>query len=216
VSRRILLIASLLVLFGTGASNALADNSLVGMVGANDAYVIALADSSGNPVTSLQPGTYTLVVHDQSALHDFHLFGPGVDVATPVDKTGDFTFTVTLTDGKYTYQCDPHFTRMHGSFTVGAIPTPTPPPPKPAAKILVRMATGGHAAVRGTLAAGRATFVVTDSSAKDNVRLTGPGVSRATGLRFRGTVTWKVTLKPGRYVLRSDAHKALARTFVVR
>ena len=44
-------------------------------------------------------GTYTLVVHDRSTIHNFHLIGPGVDVATTVEDAGDATFTVTYDDG---------------------------------------------------------------------------------------------------------------------
>ena len=38
--------------------------------------------------------------------------------------TGEQTWDVTLTDGKYTYICDAHATTMKGSFTVGTV---TPP-----------------------------------------------------------------------------------------
>jgi hypothetical protein len=65
------------------------------------------------------------------------------------------------------------------------------------------------------LAAGRALIVVKDLSRTDNVRLVGPGVNRATGILFRGTVTWTVTLRPGTYRLRSDRHRLLQRIFVV-
>ena len=93
--------------------------TLTGSVGANDSFQIGLVDGSGAAVTHVDPGTYTLVVHDRSTLHNFHLFGPGgVDVATAVDTTGDSSFTVTLVDGIYTFQCDPHASQMSGSFHV--------------------------------------------------------------------------------------------------
>ena len=63
-------------------------------------------------------GTYTLVVDDMSASHNFHLTGPGVDVKTEVGAEGQETFTVTLQAGDYRYQCDPHSASMNGSFTV--------------------------------------------------------------------------------------------------
>src|SRR5262249_2481093 len=85
----------------------------------------------GNPVTHLDPGTYTLLVHDHSAIHNFHLTGPGVDVKTDIVGTGDSTFTITLSDGLYRFVCDAHPTVMKGSFTVGTVSTP-PPAPKPA------------------------------------------------------------------------------------
>jgi hypothetical protein len=73
-----------------GALLVSAGPTLVGTVGTNDDFVISLVDSSGAPVKHLDAGTYTLFVHDRSAFHNFHLFGPGgVDVATTVDATGD-------------------------------------------------------------------------------------------------------------------------------
>ena len=52
-----------------------------------------------------------------------------------------------------------------------------------------------------------ADITVNDRSKVDNFHLTGPGVKKATGVGFRGRVTWKVTLSPGTYVYRSDRHK---------
>ena len=50
----------------------------------------------------------------------------------------------------------------------------------------------------GRLAAGKAVITVRDRSANDGFRLSGPGLVRATGAAFRGTVSWKVSLKAGR------------------
>ncbi|MDQ2985048.1 MAG: hypothetical protein M3R70_14180 [Actinomycetota bacterium] len=53
------------------------------------------------------------------------------------------------------------------------------------------------------------TYVVTvvDRSRRDNFRLTGPRVSRRTGVRFRGTVVWRVSFRAGAtYRYRSDRH----------
>lgn len=72
----------------------------------------------GRPVTTLEPGTYALNVDDKSAIHDFHLTGPGVDVATDVSFTGKKTFTITLEPGTYRFQCDPHASSMNGELTV--------------------------------------------------------------------------------------------------
>src|SRR5438045_443808 len=102
--------------------------TLVGTVGTNDDFQLSLVDSSGSPVKHVDAGTYTLVVHDKSTFHNFHLFGPGnVDAATAVDTTGDQTFTVTLVDGLYTFQCDPHaLSGMRGQFAVGTASLPVP------------------------------------------------------------------------------------------
>src|ERR1700674_1267928 len=116
------LIAFALVALLSAAGFARADNgTLVGDVGQGDAFVISLTDSTGAKVTHLNAGTYTLVVHDHSAFHNFDLSGPGVSVATDVDGVGDKTFTVTFVDGTYFFQCDPHSNQMHGQFTVGTV-----------------------------------------------------------------------------------------------
>lgn len=73
---------------------------------------------NGQAVTTLAPGTYTLTVDDKSTAHNFHLTGPGVDVMTDVAAAGKKTFEITLRDGSYRYQCDPHAPAMNGSFTV--------------------------------------------------------------------------------------------------
>src|SRR5947207_2687537 len=58
------------------------DGQLVGSVGPD--FTISLKDTSGANVTHLAVGTYTLLVHDLSDEHNFHLSGPGVDVSTDV------------------------------------------------------------------------------------------------------------------------------------
>ena len=63
-------------------------------------------------------GKYKLVVADKSSIHNFHLKGPGVNVATGVGAVGTKTFTITLKRGRYTFVCDPHATVMKGSFTI--------------------------------------------------------------------------------------------------
>ena len=72
----------------------------------------------GKKVSSLKPGTYTIVVKDEAGDHDFHLTGPGVNRSTTVGGTGTQTWKVTLKRGTYTYKCDPHAAFMKGSFTV--------------------------------------------------------------------------------------------------
>lgn len=90
--------------------------ALLGTVGPG--FTISLVDGSGQPVTALTAGTYTITVDDQAAAHDFHLSGPGVDEATDVAGTGQTTWTVDLQPGEYTFVCDPHASSMNGSFTV--------------------------------------------------------------------------------------------------
>ena len=54
--------------------------TLVGTVGPG--FTINLTDESGNRVTHLDPGTYTITVNDKSNLHNFDLRGPGVSQST--------------------------------------------------------------------------------------------------------------------------------------
>lgn len=220
---KLLVVAALIALLGAGGS-ARADNpTLVGDVGLNDSFSISLKDSTGATVTHLAAGTYTLLVHDHSALHNFDLNGPGVAVATGVDPVGDQTFTVTLVDGTYFFQCDEHVAQMHGSFTVGSVttrpPAPTPTPtPLPAARPLAGSigpgAKFGLAPAKG-LAAGRFRIKVSDRTATDGFRLAGPGVTRATGVKFLGSVTWTVTLKAGTYSYGSARNTKLRRTLTI-
>jgi hypothetical protein len=204
-------ILSIAVLAGAllGAAPVAAENpQLVGSVGPG--FGISLKDGGGVPVKRLDPGTYTLLVHDLSEEHNFHLSGPGVNVSTDVPFTGDQTFTITVTDGSYSFVCDVHASVMKGSFTVGS----APPPPAPLPKRIV-LAVAGKITAPAHVAPGRWTVVVRDSSRVDNVHLTGSGVNRKTGVAFRGTVQWAVTLKPGSYRVSSDAHRTLARTIRV-
>jgi hypothetical protein len=141
-----------------------------------------------------------------------------VDQSTGVDAVVNVTWTVTFAEGTYTYQCDVHSNIMHGTFTVGTVaPPPTPVKLKgtvgPGRSISLRNANG----TKVTSLTGRtpAVITVTDRSKTDNFRLTGPGVRKATGVGFRGRVTWKVTLQPGKYAYRSDKHKALHGSFTV-
>jgi plastocyanin len=203
-------VAASLVLAGPTA----ADNPmLVGNVGPG--FSISLHDPAGNAVNQIDPGTYTLVVHDQSDIHDFDLSGPGVSVKTDIDFVGDQTFTVTFAEGRYTYVCDAHFATMNGKLTVGN-PPPLPPPPTPKAKPLTVHVGPGHVlAFPKGLAIGKYAITVQDLSKADNLHLKGPGVDRKTGVAFRGTVKWTVSLRAGSYRVWSDAHKTLGHALKV-
>ena len=90
----------------------------VGNPGQPDAFTITLTDGSGQPVTSLKAGSYQVKVSDPSAIHNFHLTGPGVEQKTTVPEKTETTFTVDLQAGTYTYVCDPHPRNMKKEFTV--------------------------------------------------------------------------------------------------
>jgi hypothetical protein len=63
--------------------------------------------------------------------------------------------------------------------------------------------------------AGRAVVSVRDRTRVDNFHLRGPGVNKSTGVGFVGRARWTLTLRPGRYVYRSDRHKSLRGSFTV-
>jgi plastocyanin len=117
--RRLLLpLALLATLAATATSSAgtAKTASLVGKVGPDYTIGITLA---GKVVKTLKAGTYKLEVEDKSSLHNFHLFGKGLNRSTTVPFTGTQTWKVALKPGTYTYQCDIHATQgMKGTFKV--------------------------------------------------------------------------------------------------
>jgi plastocyanin len=92
---------------------------LVGTVGPG--FSISLT-SGGKKVSSLKAGTYTVVVSDKAAIHNFVLeqqSGGGFEKQlTSVPFTGTKTATITLKAGKWKYYCRPHESSMFGEFTV--------------------------------------------------------------------------------------------------
>jgi plastocyanin len=90
---------------------------LIGSV-ASDAFTITLTTEDGAEVTSLPAGDYTLEIVDNTNIHNFHLSGPGVDVASEVGGQEDADYQITLEAGSYHFQCDPHASQMNGDFEV--------------------------------------------------------------------------------------------------
>jgi hypothetical protein len=84
----------------------------------------------------------------------------------------------------------------------------------PAGAISLKNAKGTRVA---NLRARTYTVVVRDRSTRQNFHLVypDPTLSRKTGLKFVGTVTWKLRLSPGRYRYLSDAKPSLRRSFRV-
>jgi hypothetical protein len=208
MSTRIALVTLLAALVLPSAV-AQADNPrLVALVGTNDGFVISLRDSAGNIVAKLDPGTYDLAVSDRSEAHNFHVKGPGVDMSTPIGDKQETTWTVTFTDGRYTFVCDAHASVMRGYFLAGNV---------------AATSLAGSVGPRKTISLkpksalpGPATIAVNDRSATDNFHLSGPGVNRKTGVKTRGRATWNVTLAPGSYTYKSDKTKKLRGTLIVR
>lgn len=222
-SARFLLLLPLVVaavLVPGAAGSAATSNQLVVTVGPG--YSIKVADSSGNAVRQLDPGSYSITIKNLSQgdylVHDFHLTGPGIDMASPFQNGTTTWSNVTLVDGTYNYKCDAHPTQMKGSFHVGALPPPPPTPKKlngaVGPKKTIWLKTAGGASVR-TLKAGAYKVRVKDSSKVDNFHLVGPGVNKKTGVKFRGSAVWNLRLKTGKYTFRSDMTKKLRRSFKV-
>lgn len=212
--RLIVITAVALGALGSPAA-ALAQTKLIANVGQNDTFTISLRTESGGSVDNIAPGAYEIEVNDHSTMHNFHLTGPGVDRRTTEAFVGRETWMVTLQNGRYTFVCDPHPTQMRGSFTAGTAPPPPPPPP-PAPRITRLTATVGPGAtialrtVNGRrvtrLRRGRYRITVRDRSSMHNFHLRGPGVNKRTTVGFRGTRTWTVTLRRGRYSFVCDPH----------
>ena len=73
----------------------------------------------GKDLEKIKAGTYKIKVEDKASIHNFHLFGPGLNKKTGVSFKGETTWTIKLKAGRYTYQCDPHhLSGMRGHFTV--------------------------------------------------------------------------------------------------
>ena len=104
-----LLVAAAALVFALPGGARPAQNTLTGTVGPG--FSISLVDASGNLVTHLDPGTYTITVKDQATIHNFDLTGPGVAQHTDIEFVGTVTWTVTLQAGKYRYGSDPNLTK---------------------------------------------------------------------------------------------------------
>ncbi|MCW2977748.1 MAG: hypothetical protein JWM06_3029 [Actinomycetia bacterium] len=118
--RRLLLplaiLAVSLTAVAVGTAGTEKSTGLTGEVGPGYAIEVKLA---GKDLKTIKAGTYTLKVQDKSAVHNFHLIGPGLNKKTAVGTTSQTSWTVTLKPGTYTYQCDPHAAAgMKGSFRV--------------------------------------------------------------------------------------------------
>jgi NitT/TauT family transport system substrate-binding protein len=66
-----------------------------------------------------------------------------------------------------------------------------------------------------SLPEGQYTFVVSDRSERQNFRLRGPSVNRATSVKGRGRATWTLSLGPGKYTYSSSGRKKLKGSFKV-
>src|SRR5579862_1872952 len=115
---------AVLVARPAGAQTQAVDGTLTGQVGdpgtagKND-YVIQLS------AETVPAGTYELDITDYATIHNFDLRSPSNTVVdkTTIAGTGTATWTVALSPGVYTYQCDAHSYSMSGTLTVTASTT---------------------------------------------------------------------------------------------
>jgi hypothetical protein len=197
----------------TGAPNV----TLTGVVGPG--FNISLKNADGTSVSHLDPGTYDISVTDNEITHNFHLRGPGVDMSTDVEGISTVTWTVTITDGTYTYLCDAHPVQMKKTFTAGTVQPP--PPPAPPTKLngkvttkAISLKTSSGARVK-SVPQGKFKVTVSDTSKTQNFHLRGPGVNKTTGIKARAKTTWTLRLRQGKYTYRSDKSRKLRGSFSV-
>ena len=104
----------------TAAARPTSHPKLFGTVGKNGAFKIKLVNASGTLVKTLKAGTYTVVIHDYSHIHNYELDGPAGKswkFTTP-NFAGTKTFTIRFAPGKYKAYCAPHESMMFQHFTV--------------------------------------------------------------------------------------------------
>jgi hypothetical protein len=108
------------VLGVTATAGAAGHPKLIGVVGKNNAYKITLKRPNGKLVKTLKAGTYTLVIHDDSAIHNYELDGPHGKswTFTTIPGIGTKTKTLKLVAGKYKAYCSNHESLMFQHFTV--------------------------------------------------------------------------------------------------
>jgi hypothetical protein len=203
--RLILVLCLLPLALGPAGRGAAADPLLlVGTVGPG--YTIDLADAQGKRVDVLTAGTYRLLVHDLSDIHNFALGSKTANVRlmeTGIEFVGDETFTLDLPPGLYAYACSAHWQTMNGQFRVVA-PPPPPPPAATPKRLSAKVTDAAVSMSKRRVAAGSYRLVVSDRSRARDFHLVGPGVNRRTGKAFTGSVTWRLDLGAGTYRFGSD------------
>lgn len=164
-------------------------------------FTIDLTDANGKHVDVLTSGTYTLLVHDLSDIHNFALGSQTTNtrlLTTSIEFVGDETYTLDLPPGSYAYACSAHFETMNGRFRVIAAPSPSTP------TLSAKVTSRSVSLSAKTVTAGSYRLTVFDRSRTRNFHLVGPGVNRRTGKAFTGRMTWKLQLAEGTYRFGSD------------
>ena len=112
-------VAALTLAFGATAFARADATRLKGTVGPG--FTISLT-KNGHKVRTLKAGTYTFVVADKAAIHNFVLEqekgGKFEKTLTGVSFMGTKTVTIKLRAGKWKFYCAPHESIMFGFFNV--------------------------------------------------------------------------------------------------
>ena len=114
-----LLAGAALIATGSASSASQSTPTLTGTVGPGFKITLKL---NGKTATSVKAGSYSFVVTDKAAIHDFVLEkekgGTFEKELTNVPFTGTKTVKIKLTRGEWEFYCRPHESTMHGDFTV--------------------------------------------------------------------------------------------------
>ena len=122
----VVLAATVALKLGVGPSHAAVSSTMHAVVHQNNDIGLTFDDGSTvgsqDRVTPTIPaGTYVIRVTDDASEHNFHLVGPGVDMATSVGDSATLTWTVTFqAGGAYRFVCDTHTDFMFGLFQASA------------------------------------------------------------------------------------------------
>jgi plastocyanin len=89
---------------------------------ATQVHTLIGTDGPGFTITmskkTVPAGIYVITIRDRSAIHNFHLTGPGVNKRTSLAKIYTTIWKVTLKKGTYRFVCDPHAAIMKGTLKV--------------------------------------------------------------------------------------------------
>jgi plastocyanin len=197
--------AAVIVAHPANAQTQAVDGTLTGSVGtagSHNSYVISLSADSVPAA-----GTYEFDITDYASIHNFDLRSPSGAVVdkTSIAGTGTTTWTVALTPGVWTFQCDAHSYSMSGTLTVPGSttstttttsPTTTAPTTTSVPPLKVRIVSA-HAAARSV------TLKVSSSASGHATAQLLKGSKRLAKASHAvpGTIALKPsrTLKPGRY-----------------
>jgi plastocyanin len=100
-------VLALAAVVGGNAATSKSSYDLKGEVYASG-FKIEMVNRANQHLKTVKAGTYRIKIEDHASIHNFHLFGPGVNKSTSVGGVTETTWTVRLKPGKYTYACDAH------------------------------------------------------------------------------------------------------------